>query len=67
MKIGIPKEIRAHETRVALTPSAVPQLLKDGHEVLIKAGLNLLEPQVLCDGEDGTLVPFLWILAPKSR
>jgi H+-translocating NAD(P) transhydrogenase subunit alpha len=38
MKIGIPKEIRAHETRVALTPAAVPQLLKDGHEVLLEAG-----------------------------
>ena len=38
MKIGIPKEIRANETRVALIPSAVPQLLKDGHEVLIEAG-----------------------------
>ena len=38
MNIGIPKEIRAGETRVALTPAVIPQLLKDGHQVLVEAG-----------------------------
>ena len=38
MKIGIPKEIQAHETRVAVTPSVLPLLLRDGHQVLIQAG-----------------------------
>ncbi len=41
MRIGIPKEIKDHETRIALTPQAVGQLTKKGHEVWIekKAGV----------------------------
>ncbi len=38
MKIGIPKETLAGETRVALAPSAVPGLLKKKHEVIVEAG-----------------------------
>jgi NAD(P) transhydrogenase subunit alpha len=38
MRIGVPKEIQAGETRVALIPSLVPLLRKDGHEVLVEAG-----------------------------
>ncbi len=38
MKIGIPREIHAGETRVALTPSLAPLLCKEGHEVLIESG-----------------------------
>ncbi len=36
MKIGIPKEIKAEETRVAITPSGVAALTAHGHEVLIE-------------------------------
>ncbi len=38
MKIGIPKEVQAGETRVALIPSLIPLLIKDQHEVLVEAG-----------------------------
>lgn len=38
MKIGIPKEIQAGETRVALVPGLVPLLIKDRHEVLVETG-----------------------------
>src|SRR5882757_3214507 len=40
MIIGIPKEIKDHEYRVALLPSAAYQLIKRGHQVLVehKAG-----------------------------
>src|SRR5689334_14768321 len=41
MKIGIPKEVGAGETRVALIPSLVPLLIKDQHEVLVEAGTGL--------------------------
>lgn len=41
MKIGIPKEIKAGETRVALTPSLAPLLIKDRHEVLVEAGAGV--------------------------
>jgi len=36
MKIGVPKEIKAEETRVAITPSGVAALIAHGHEVFIE-------------------------------
>jgi alanine dehydrogenase len=36
MKIGVPKEIKAEETRVAITPSGVSALVAHGHEVVIE-------------------------------
>ncbi|HVT90290.1 MAG TPA: Re/Si-specific NAD(P)(+) transhydrogenase subunit alpha [Tepidisphaeraceae bacterium] len=38
MIIAVPTEIGAGETRVALTPSAVALLVKDGHEVRVQRG-----------------------------
>ena len=35
MKIGSPKEIKNHEYRVGLTPSAVREAVAHGQEVLI--------------------------------
>lgn len=37
MRIGIPKEIKNNEYRVALTPDAVAELLRQGHEVAVQA------------------------------
>jgi alanine dehydrogenase len=37
MVIGVPKEIKDHETRVALVPSGVSALIEAGHEVLVEA------------------------------
>jgi H+-translocating NAD(P) transhydrogenase subunit alpha len=48
MKIGIPKETQDHETRVAVTPSVVPLLLRDGHQVFIQSGAGL---QAYCSDE----------------
>lgn len=36
MIIGVPKEIKAQENRVALLPSAAYQLIKRGHQVLVE-------------------------------
>jgi alanine dehydrogenase len=36
MIIGVPKEIKTHENRVALVPGGVMQLKRHGHEVLIE-------------------------------
>lgn len=36
MKIGIAKEIKDHEFRVALTPEGVDELVRNGHEVWIE-------------------------------
>ena len=36
MIIGVPKEIKDHETRVGLVPSGVAALREAGHEVLVE-------------------------------
>ncbi len=43
MRIGVPKEIKTHEYRVGLTPSAVRELVRHGHEVMVqtKAGFEI--------------------------
>jgi alanine dehydrogenase len=38
MKIGIPKEIKTNESRVALVPSGAESLIAAGHSVLVEAG-----------------------------
>jgi alanine dehydrogenase len=38
MRIGIPKEIKAQEYRVAATPSGVAELVRAGHQVLVERG-----------------------------
>jgi alanine dehydrogenase len=41
MRIGIPREIKDGEFRVALTPSGVAELAAAGHELVIGSGLGL--------------------------
>ena len=36
MIIGVPKEIKTHENRVAIQPGGVVQLIRNGHEVFIQ-------------------------------
>src|SRR5436190_5455411 len=36
--VGVPNEIKTHESRVALTPVGVEELTRTGHKVLIQAG-----------------------------
>ncbi len=42
MKIGVPKEVKNHEYRVALTPIGVHELTQHGHDVFVEkeAGLG---------------------------
>ena len=41
MIIGTPKEVKAHENRVALTPHVALELTKSGHEVLIEKSAGI--------------------------
>lgn len=41
MKIGIPKEIKNNENRVALPPAGVYELVQEGHEVLVEANAGI--------------------------
>lgn len=38
MEIGIPKEIKNHEYRIGLTPTAVRTLVREGHSVRVQTG-----------------------------
>nr|WGD93731.1 hypothetical protein P5629_09190 [Bacillus subtilis] len=41
MIIGVLKEIKNNENRVALTPGGVSQLISNGHRVLVETGAGL--------------------------
>jgi alanine dehydrogenase len=41
MLIGVPKEIKVHESRVALTPDGVSEFVRAGHSVVIEKGAGL--------------------------
>jgi alanine dehydrogenase len=38
MRVGVPREIKNREYRVALTPAGVTELVRSGHEVLVEQG-----------------------------
>ncbi len=41
MLVGVPKEIKVHESRVALTPEGAAELVRAGHQVVIEKGAGL--------------------------
>ncbi|MBA3369311.1 MAG: alanine dehydrogenase [Geodermatophilaceae bacterium] len=46
MRVGVPREVKNHEYRVALTPAGVTELRRSGHDVIIEndAGAGSLIP-----------------------
>jgi alanine dehydrogenase len=49
MKVGVPREIKEDEYRVAITPAGVREMVEHGHEVLIEAGAG--EGSAISDAE----------------
>jgi alanine dehydrogenase len=41
MLVGVPKEIKVHESRVALTPEGVFEFVRAGHQVVIEEGAGI--------------------------
>jgi alanine dehydrogenase len=41
MRVGVPKEVKNHEYRVAITPLGVHELVSHGHEVVIERGAGV--------------------------
>lgn len=41
MRIGVPREVKNHEYRVALTPAGAHELTRSGHDVLVERGAGL--------------------------
>jgi alanine dehydrogenase len=49
MHVGIPKEVKNNEGRVAITPSGVHELVRNGHEVYVETGAGI--GSSITDGE----------------
>lgn len=41
MKVGIPREVKNNEFRVAITPAGVHELVRGGHQVVVERGAGL--------------------------
>ena len=41
MIVGVPREIKSDEYRVAMTPNGVEELTRAGHKVLVEAGAGV--------------------------
>ena len=41
MRIGVPREVKNHEYRVALTPAGARELVRSGHDVLVERGAGV--------------------------
>ena len=41
MKVAVPREVKNHEYRVAITPAGVNELVRHGHEVFVESGAGL--------------------------
>jgi alanine dehydrogenase len=44
VKVGIPREVKNNEFRVAITPAGVHELVRHGHQVLIEQNAGLVDP-----------------------
>ncbi len=58
MKVGVPKEVKNHEYRVAITPAGVHELVANGHEVVVErdAGVGSSIPDELYVEAGATMV-----------
>ncbi|MEU4643682.1 alanine dehydrogenase [Micromonospora sp. NPDC023814] len=41
MKVGIPREVKNHEYRVAITPAGINEFVRSGHQVFVEAGAGV--------------------------
>ena len=59
MKVGVPKEVKNHEYRVAMTPAGVHELVRGGHEVYVQesAGVGSTIPDADFTAAGATILP----------
>lgn len=59
MKVGVPKEVKTHEYRVAITPPGVHELVSHGHEVYVEtsAGVGSSIPDEEYVAAGATILP----------
>ncbi len=59
MKVGVPKEVKNHEYRVAMTPAGVHELVRGGHEVYVQesAGVGSAIPDADFTAAGAAILP----------
>ncbi|MGH3645869.1 MAG: alanine dehydrogenase [Micromonosporaceae bacterium] len=59
MKVGIPREVKNSEYRVAITPAGVHELVRNGHQVYVEAqaGVGSSIPDKLYEKAGATILP----------
>ncbi len=59
MKVGVPKEVKNHEYRVAMTPAGVHELVRNGHEVYVQesAGVGSAIPDADFTAAGASILP----------
>ena len=59
VKVGIPREVKNHEYRVAITPAGVHELVRHGHEVYVEqdAGLGSSIPNADFEKAGASILP----------
>jgi alanine dehydrogenase len=59
MRVGVPKEVKSDEYRVAITPAGVREMVEHGHEVLIEAtaGIGSAIDDSDFESQGGRIVP----------
>jgi alanine dehydrogenase len=59
MKVGIPKEVKNHEYRVAITPAGVHELVRAGHQVFVErdAGIGSAIPDTDFTAAGAAILP----------
>jgi len=54
MKVGVPREVKNNEFRVAITPAGVTELVRSGHDVVVQenagAGSSIPDADYLAAG-----------------
>lgn len=68
MIVGVPKEIKSQESRVAITPEGVSEFIRAGHSVIVEAGAGLGssisdEDFILQGGQIRTTAEEIWAQA----
>jgi hypothetical protein len=62
--VGVPKEIKDNENRVAVQPDGVAELIYQGNQVVVES--ELAQARALATPSTRPLVPRLWIQPTKS-
>jgi len=59
MKVGVPREVKDDEYRVAITPAGVREMVEHGHEVLVEAGAGegSATPDSAYESQGATVLP----------